>query len=153
MKSISYFCDLNFTYQNAVDDYLVTPKSEFNKRIYYKIIELNDIKINSTYFNYCYIKQLCEVIESNYNLYDSFIVLHGTDSMSFTASFISFMIENLQKPIIFTGSMVPLSIMRNDSFNNLLGALSIAGHFNIPEVLIFFRNKLFRANRTKKVDC
>ncbi|EGR32836.1 hypothetical protein IMG5_069500 [Ichthyophthirius multifiliis] len=153
MKSISYFCDLNFTYQNAPEGFLITPQTEYNKRIYYKIIELDDLNINQKYFNYKFIKQLCEVIEKNYNSFDSFIVLHGTDSMCYTASFLSFIIENLSKPIIFTGNMVPLSIMRNDCFNNLLGALSIAGHFSIPEVLIYFHNKLYRANRTKKIDC
>lgn len=72
--------------------------------------------------------------------------------MAYSASFVSFMIENLSKPIIFTGGVIPISIMRNDSFTNLLGALTIAGHFNIPEVCIFFHNKLTRANRSTKID-
>ncbi|EAR86550.2 L-asparaginase (macronuclear) [Tetrahymena thermophila SB210] len=152
MQKISYFCDVNFTYQHATDGFLVTPISEYKKRIYYKVVEMENLKINSTFFDRSCVEELLDIIDQNYETFDSFVVIHGTDSMAYSASFVSFMIENLSKPIIFTGSMVPLSIMRNDSFNNLLGALTIAGHFNIPEVCIFFHNKLLRANRSTKVD-
>lgn len=86
-----------------------------------------------------------------YNDYDSFIVLHGTDTMAYTASALSFIFENLQKTVILTGSQVPLSQPRNDGFQNLLNAITIAGHFTIPEVLIAFYNKLLRGNRVRAI--
>lgn len=135
-----------------MEGFLVTPLSEYHRRVYYKVIEVDDLKIESIFFDQKCVEELLELIEANYNAFDSFIVIHGTDSLAYTASFVSFMIENLSKPIIFTGSMVPLSIMRNDSFSNILGALTIAGHFNIPEVCIFFHNQLLRANRSTKID-
>jgi len=80
-------------------------------------------------------------------------VIHGTDTMSFTASALSFMIMNLRKTIIFTGSQISISEVRNDGNGNLLGALIIATHYCIPEVTLYFNNQLFRANRTEKYDC
>ena len=91
-------------------------------------------------------------IETYYNDFDAFIILHGTDTMAYTSSALSFILENLSKTVIITGSQVPLSLMRNDAYNNLLNSIIIAGHFNIPEVLILFRDKLFRGNRAKKAD-
>ncbi len=91
-------------------------------------------------------------IEVNYKLFDAFIILHGTDTMAYTASALSFMLENLGKTVIITGSQVPLSEVRNDAVDNLLGALTIAAHFVIPEVGLYFDNKLFRGNRSSKVN-
>jgi 60kDa lysophospholipase len=91
-------------------------------------------------------------IEVNYRLFDAFIVLHGTDTMAYTASALSFMLENLGKTVIITGSQVPLSEVRNDAVDNLLNALTIAGHFVIPEVTLCFDNKIFRGNRCSKVN-
>ena len=70
--------------------------------------------------------------------------------MSYTASALSFMIENLKKPIVLTGAKIPIGETRNDACNNLLSALTIAGHYSIPEVLIVFDNKVLRGNRTNK---
>jgi lysophospholipase len=72
--------------------------------------------------------------------------------MSYSASAFSFMLENLAKTVIITGSQIPLSEIRNDAFDNLMGSLIIAGHFCIPEVCIFFRDRLLRGNRSKKID-
>ncbi|CAO3682230.1 unnamed protein product [Rhizopus stolonifer] len=91
-------------------------------------------------------------IQLNYQLYDAFIVLHGTDTMAYTASALSFMLEELGKTVIITGSQVPLTEVRNDAVENLLGALTIAGHFVIPEVTLYFGKKLYRGNRTSKVS-
>uniref|UniRef100_A0A8C6VVX1 asparaginase n=1 Tax=Nothobranchius furzeri TaxID=105023 RepID=A0A8C6VVX1_NOTFU len=88
----------------------------------------------------------------NYENYDGFVILHGTDTMAYTASALSFMCENLGKPIILTGSQVPIYELRNDGRDNLLGALLIAGQFVIPEVCLYFYNKLYRGNRVTKVD-
>ncbi|KAJ1542714.1 hypothetical protein HK096_009143, partial [Nowakowskiella sp. JEL0078] len=91
-------------------------------------------------------------IELNYQLFDAFIILHGTDTMAYTASALSFMLEGLGKSVIITGSQVPLAEVRNDAVDNLLGALTIAGHFLIPEVGLFFGTKLYRGNRSSKID-
>ncbi|NNM58762.1 MAG: asparaginase [Legionellales bacterium] len=84
--------------------------------------------------------------------YDAFIVLHGTDTMAYTASALSFMFHNLRKPIIFTGSQVPLVEAHTDARENLINAMLIAGIYAIPEVCIFFNNQLLRANRTQKTN-
>ncbi|WP_462318947.1 asparaginase [Marinilabilia sp.] len=97
------------------------------------------------------------MIEQNYSEYDGFVVLHGTDTMAYTASALSFMLHNLQKPVILTGSQLPLGAIRTDGKENLLTALEIAAaHKNqqalVPEVCIYFQDKLFRGNRTTKYN-
>ena len=91
-------------------------------------------------------------IEKNDPEQDGFVILHGTDTMAYTASALSFMLENLKKPVILTGSQLPLFETRNDARENLINALLLAGNQRIPEVCIYFHNKLFRGNRTKKID-
>lgn len=98
--------------------------------------------------------KISKTIEENYKKYDGFVILHGTDTMAYTASALSFMLENLNKTVVVTGSQIPLLELKNDAVDNLLGSLLVAGHFNIPEVLIFFSNKLLRGNRcTKESTC
>ncbi len=84
--------------------------------------------------------------------FDAFVVLHGTDTMAYSASALSFMLENLSKTVILTGSQIPLTTARTDALDNLLGALTIAGHFEIPEVCLYFCHKLLRGNRAQKQD-
>jgi L-asparaginase len=91
-------------------------------------------------------------IEANYNVYDGFVILHGTDTMAYTASALSFMLQNLAKPVIVTGSQIPLSALRSDGQTNLLNALYIAANYPIHEVGLFFNNTLFRGNRSTKAD-
>jgi L-asparaginase len=91
-------------------------------------------------------------ISQNYAQYDGFIILHGTDTMAYTSSALSFMLEGLQKPVIITGSQIPLAQLRSDGQANLLNALYIAANYPIPEVTLFFNNKLLRGNRARKVD-
>ena len=91
-------------------------------------------------------------IQANYHKYDGFIILHGTDTMAYTASALSFMFENLAKPVIVTGSQIPLAQLRSDGQANLLNALYIAANYAIPEVSLFFNNSLFRGNRARKVN-
>ncbi len=83
---------------------------------------------------------------------DAFVVLHGTDTMAYTASALSFMLEGLSKPVIFTGSQIPFMRVRNDATANLLGALTLASRADIPEVGLYFRDSLLRGNRATKVD-
>jgi len=100
--------------------------------------------------------ELAEIIRDNYARFDGFVVLHGTDTMSYTASALSFMLENLAKPVIFTGSQIPMGILRTDGRENLITALEIAaatmpdGTPVVPEVALYFQNRLFRGNRTMK---
>jgi L-asparaginase len=99
--------------------------------------------------------KLTRLIFDNYAKYDGFVVLHGTDTMSYTASALSFMLEDLEKPIILTGSQLPIGMLRTDGMENLVSAIEIAaakenGHPCVPEVCIFFENQLFRGNRTTK---
>ena len=100
--------------------------------------------------------ELAHIITDNYNAHDGFVVLHGTDTMSYTASALSFMLENLSKPVIFTGSQIPMGILRTDGRENLITAIEIAaatddkGCALVPEVALYFQNRLFRANRTSK---
>ncbi|WP_029904966.1 type I asparaginase, partial [Prevotella sp. 10(H)] len=103
-------------------------------------------------------KKIVYVIESNYNKYDGFVILHGTDTMAYTASALSFMIENLHKPVVLTGAQLPIGKLRTDAKENLITALEIAadkdvlGNPIVPEVCIFFQNDLLRGNRTTKVN-
>ncbi|GAB3924441.1 asparaginase [Mucilaginibacter myungsuensis] len=102
-------------------------------------------------------RQLAELIESNYDKVDGFVILHGSDTMSFTASALSFMLENLAKPVIFTGSQLPIGSIRTDAKDNLMTAIEIAratknGKARVPEVCVYFDYKLFRGNRSFKYN-
>ncbi|NIH16457.1 MAG: asparaginase [Buchnera aphidicola (Periphyllus lyropictus)] len=91
-------------------------------------------------------------IKNNYQKYDGFIILHGTDTMSYTASALSFVLENLEKPVIITGSQIPLCEKKSDGKKNLINSLLIAANYSIKEVTLFFNNKLYRGNRTTKIN-
>ena len=99
--------------------------------------------------------KLAKIIKENYKNYDGFVVLHGTDTMAYSASALSFMLENLNKPVIFTGSQLPIGTLRTDGKENLISAVEIAateknGQPLAPEVCVYFENKLMRGNRTTK---
>jgi L-asparaginase len=101
--------------------------------------------------------KIAEIIEENYDDFDGFVVLHGTDTMAYTASALSFMLENLRKPVILTGSQLPIGLLRTDGKENLITAIEIAaakekGGPTVPEVCIYFDNKLIRGNRTTKMS-
>ena len=98
---------------------------------------------------------LARIIRDQYARYDGFVVLHGTDTMSYTSSAVSFLLENLRKPVVFTGSQIPIGVLRTDGRENLITAIEIAGaridgRPVVPEVSLYFQNRLFRANRTTK---
>jgi L-asparaginase len=101
---------------------------------------------------------MASIIEKNYTSYDGFVILHGSDTMAYSASAMSFMIENLSKPIIFTGSQLPIGVIRTDGKENLITAIEIASSYDknglpiVPEVSIYFEYKLYRANRTTKLS-
>lgn len=98
---------------------------------------------------------LAAIIRDNYARYDGFVVLHGTDTMSYTASALSFMLENLAKPVVFTGSQIPIGVLRTDGRENLITAIEVAGakvggRPLVPEVSLLFHSRLCRGNRTRK---
>jgi len=101
--------------------------------------------------------RLVEIIEENYREFDGFVILHGTDTMAYSASALSFMLEDLTKPVIFTGSQLPIGALRTDGKENLITSIVIAGAKEyakpvVPEVCIYFESKLSRGNRTTKVN-
>ena len=101
--------------------------------------------------------KMAEIIEESYDDFDGFVILHGTDTMAYTASALSFMLENLGKPVILTGSQLPIGLLRTDGKENLITAIEIAaarenGLPVVPEVCVFFDNKLTRGNRTTKMS-
>ena len=102
-------------------------------------------------------KVLAELIAENYDEFDGFVILHGSDTMSYTASALSFMLKNLAKPVVLTGSQLPIGEIRTDAKENLITALEIAatkskGRAVVPEVCIYFDNQLFRGNRSIKYN-
>ena len=101
--------------------------------------------------------KLATIIEENYESHQGFVILHGTDTMAYTASALSFLLHNLNKPVILTGSQLPIDTLRTDGKENILTAIEIAaaqenGEAKVPEVCIYFQDKLFRGNRTTKYN-
>ena len=116
-----------------------------------------DQMLDSSNMNPQHWVELVSVIEKNYEKYDGFVVLHGSDTMAYTASALSFMLENLNKPVILTGSQLPLGMIRSDGRENLVTAIEIAAAQQdetpvVPEVAIYFESKLLRGNRTFKYN-
>ncbi|MFC4722562.1 asparaginase [Geojedonia litorea] len=113
--------------------------------------------IDSSNMNPGYWLEIAELIEVNYDTFDGFVVLHGSDTMSYTASALSFMLENLAKPVILTGSQLPIGDLRTDAKENLITSIQMAAlHQNgkpvIKEVGLYFEYKLYRGNRTTKIN-
>lgn len=135
---------------------LVTPRStvsgkDSSKRIRYAILEWDPLLDSSNIEMNDWIRIATE-IELNYTAFDAFVILHGTDTMSYTSSALSFLLEDLGKTVILTGAQIPLSQLRNDAVDNLLGALSIAGNYIIPECSLYFNHTLYRGNRVSKAS-
>ena len=126
------------------------------KRFNYRISSYQfDPPIDSSDMEPLYWAKLVKIINYNYDYFDGFVILHGTDTMAYTASALSFMLENLAKPVVFTGSQIPIGVLRTDGRENLITAIEIAGarigdRPEVPEVSLYFQNRLFRANRTTK---
>ncbi len=113
--------------------------------------------IDSSNMNPGYWATIATILEENYDAYDGFVVLHGSDTMSYSASALSFMLENLSKPVIFTGSQLPIGDLRTDAKENLITSIQIAalqdkGRPVVQEVGLYFEYKLYRANRTTKIN-
>lgn len=139
-----------FNFQNIIDEVPEIKRFGYN----FSSVEF-DTPVDSSNINPSAWIRLAEIIKENYKLYDGFVILHGTDTMAFTASALSFMLENLVKPVILTGSQLPINILRTDGKENLISSIEIAaakinGKAAVPEVCIYFEFKLYRGNRTKK---
>ena len=129
------------------------------KRFNYRISSYQfDPPLDSSDMEPAYWAKLVKIINYNYDYFDGFVILHGTDTMAYTASALSFMLENLSKPVILTGSQLPIGTLRTDGKENLITAIEIAAAKNpdgtaiVPEVCIFFENHLMRGNRTTKIN-
>lgn len=130
---------------------LRTPLSRYSRHVRYTLYEF-PILLDSSSISSAGWSQIALTIQNNYHLFDAFLVLHGTDSLAYTSSALSFMCSHLGKPIILTGSQASIFALQSDAVDNLLGSLIIAGTFMIPEVGLFFHHNLYRGNRTTKVS-
>lgn len=116
-----------------------------------------EVPIDSSNMNISSWQKMAKIIEENYSQFDGFVVLHGSDTMSYSASALSFMLENLSKPVIFTGSQLPIGDLRTDAKENLITAIQVASLQEknkpvIQEVCLYFEYKLYRGNRTTKIS-
>ncbi|UGS21304.1 asparaginase [Flavobacterium cyclinae] len=116
-----------------------------------------DVPIDSSNMNISNWQKMAKIIEANYVKFDGFVVLHGSDTMSYSASALSFMLEDLAKPVIFTGSQLPIGDLRTDAKENLITAIQVASLQEnkkpvIQEVCLYFEYKLYRGNRTTKIS-
>ena len=108
--------------------------------------------IDSSNMNPKYWLEIADIIKHNYEKIDGFVILHGSDTMAYSASAMSFILEGLQKPVIFTGSQIPIGARRTDAIENLITSIEIASSGKVKEVCIYFENKLLRGNRTVKIN-
>uniref|UniRef100_A0A1I8IUT6 asparaginase n=1 Tax=Macrostomum lignano TaxID=282301 RepID=A0A1I8IUT6_9PLAT len=134
---------------NKIGDFMLLPQTE--PAIAYRIVEYDPVIDSCDISSSDYIR-IAQDVSANYKQYDGFIILHGTDTLAYTASVLSFMFENLGKTVVITGAQIPIFEIRSDGRDNFLGALQIAGHFSIPEATVFFDNNLYRGNRVTKVS-
>ncbi|KAH8591081.1 60 kDa lysophospholipase-like protein [Bisporella sp. PMI_857] len=130
---------------------LRTPPSTYSRHVRYTLYEFPTL-LDSSSISSAGWTQIATTIQNNYALFDGFVVLHGTDSLAYTSSALSFMCSHLGKPIILTGSQASIFALQSDAVDNLLGSLIIAGTFMIPEVCLFFHHNLYRGNRATKVS-
>ncbi|KAK2596108.1 hypothetical protein QQS21_006455 [Conoideocrella luteorostrata] len=130
---------------------LRTPPSAYRRKTRYVVFEFDEL-FDSASVGIAEWTKIAEVLSYNYELYDGFVVLHGTDTLAYTSSALSFMLQNLQKPVILTGAQTPMRELQSDAIPNLLGSLVIAGHFTIPEVCLYFNHRLLRGNRSTKIS-
>ena len=122
---------------------LAMPEDKKGRRVVFEVLEYSPLLDSSNMTHKDYVR-IANDINTNYEEYSGFVILHGTDTMSYTASALAFMLECLGKPVILTGSQVPMFETLTDGRSNFIAALTLAAHYCIPEVSVFFNNKLFR---------
>ncbi|KAI6229582.1 Asparaginase [Aphelenchoides besseyi] len=135
----------------AIKPFCLPPVRGQTKRVVYTVTEFDPI-LDSSDMTFDDWIGIANHIKASYTAYDGFVILHGTDTLAYTASALSFMLENLGKPVVITGAQIPVAEVRSDGRENLIGALITAGYLDIPEVCVYFNNKLLRGNRTIKCD-
>lgn len=140
-----------FYFGEERSDELVIPYIYEEQVVVYTVIEYDPLYDSSNMSTKDWIR-IATDIETYYYKYDGFVILHGTDTLAYTASALSFMLNGLQKPVILTGSQIPIYENRSDAKGNFLASLIIAACFDVPEVCVYFSHKLLRGNRTAKVS-
>ena len=148
LHSYKRFYDKKYSKENYISGTSCTPETWHKQRLRYHLLEYEHL-IDSSELNSRHYTKIATTIEENYDKYDSFIIIYGTDTMWYMSSQLSFMLENLNKTVVLTGSQLSIFQWRNDAEVNLIGALTVAEHW-IPEVTVFFNGCLFRGNRTIK---
>eukprot|EP00730_Choanoeca_flexa_P020021 TRINITY_DN9788_c0_g1_i6.p1 TRINITY_DN9788_c0_g1~~TRINITY_DN9788_c0_g1_i6.p1 ORF type:complete len:894 (+),score=204.58 TRINITY_DN9788_c0_g1_i6:183-2864(+) len=128
---------------------LIRTSNGISRRVFYQFLEYTPL-LDSSCMDMSSWVRIARDIGEAYKSYDGFLVVHGTDTMTYTASALSFMLENLGKTVVITGAQLPLEAMNSDGISNFSGALTIAGCYVIPEVTVYFSDKLYRGNRTAK---
>ena len=129
----------------------VTKEDGTVDRIIYVLYEFHPLIDSSNMDHHDYLQIAADIVNT-YDHYDGFVIIHGTDTMAYSASALSFMFSELGKPVILTGAQKPLGEMRTDAIDNMQGSLVLAGSVCIPEVCVFFNRRLFRGNRVCKYD-
>ncbi|CAG9533087.1 unnamed protein product [Cercopithifilaria johnstoni] len=155
MRDLPLLNDYDYVSTNYADweikPYCLPPLQHSKKRLVYWMVEYDPLLDSSDMTFDDWIK-IGRNIQEAYNQYVGFVILHGTDTLAYTACALSFMLENLGKPVVITGAQIPVFEVRSDGRENLIGALIMAAYYDIPEVTVFFNNKLYRGNRTVKID-
>lgn len=118
---------------------------KFSVKEYQPLLDSSNLTVNDW-------NRIAQDIYDHFDLYDGFVIFHGTDTLAYTASALSFMLENLSKPVILTGSQIPLSEVRNDAIDNIITSLWLCSHEPISEVCVYFNQKLLRGNRSQKIS-
>ncbi|KAI1712386.1 ankyrin repeats (3 copies) domain-containing protein [Ditylenchus destructor] len=134
-----------------VKPYCLSPVRGMKRRVVYWLVEYEPL-LDSSDMTFDDWIRIARDIQKSYAAYDGFVVLHGTDTLAYTACALSFMLENLGKPVVVTGAQIPVAEVRSDGRENMIGALIVAGNMDIPEVSVLFNNKLLRGNRVTKLN-
>uniref|UniRef100_A0A915CHV4 asparaginase n=1 Tax=Parascaris univalens TaxID=6257 RepID=A0A915CHV4_PARUN len=155
IRELTHLNDKDYIDKNYADakvkPYCLPPLRLMKKKIVYWLLEYDPL-LDSCDITFDDWIRIGKDIRKAYDQYDGFVILHGTDTLAYTASALSFMLENLGKPVVITGAQIPICEVRSDGRDNLIGALIIAGGFDIPEVTVYFNHKLLRGNRSTKLD-
>ena len=150
LKKYSSFYDKKETFLLGKEGRFVSGLFE-KTRVEYEIVQFKKL-IDSSNMNMTKIREILKIIVDRNSEFDGFVIIHGTNTLEYTASALSFMLTHLNKTVIVTGSQVPLSSENNDAYPNLYGCFRILAKFFIPEVCVYFNQKLMRGNRTQKTE-
>lgn len=153
LRRFKNFCDKDYTFKinEHRKGWLSTGLINNNQRLVYYVVQYKKL-IDSSSMELHQYKKIATTIKTFYHMFDSFLIIHGTDTAEYTASILSFMFDNLGKTVMVTASQIPFSDEKNDAAYNLSGCFRILAHYNIPEVCFYFRDRLFRGNRIRKTS-